>query len=58
MSNGLDPDQDKHSVSVLVWVQTVCKGYQQKTKNATSKESVHTAVPSGARSLKIRFESS
>ena len=27
MSNGLYPDQDGH-LSVLIWVQTVCKGYQ------------------------------
>ena len=29
VSNSLDPDQDRHSV--LLWVQTVCKGYQQTT---------------------------
>ena len=28
-------------VSFLIWVQTVCKGYQQKTKVATSKERVN-----------------
>ena len=27
-------------LSVLIWVQTVCKGYQQMTKVATSKERV------------------
>ena len=27
-------------VSVLIWVQTVCTGYQQRTKIATSKDSV------------------
>ena len=26
---------------VLIWVQTVCKGYQQMTKGATSKERVN-----------------
>ena len=29
VSNGLDPDQ---TMSVLIWVQTVCKGYQQVTE--------------------------
>ena len=28
-------------LSVLIWVQTVCKGYQQTTKVAASKESVN-----------------
>ena len=28
VSNCLDPDQDQH-LSVLIWVQTVFKGYQQ-----------------------------
>ena len=28
-ANSLDPDQDR--MSVLIWVQTVCKGYQQTT---------------------------
>ena len=27
---------------ILIWVQTVCKGYQQTTKVATSKERVNT----------------
>ena len=31
MSNGLDPDLDQ-LLSVLIWVQTVCKGYKQTTK--------------------------
>ena len=30
------------SLSVLIWVQTVCNGYQQTTKVATSKERVKT----------------
>ena len=39
MSIGLDLDQDRCSVgpdslSVLIWVQTVCNGYQQTTKFA------------------------
>ena len=34
VSNSLDPDQDQR------WVQTVCKGYQQTTKVATSGERV------------------
>ena len=29
---------------VLIWVQTVCKGYQQMTKVATSGESVMTQI--------------
>ena len=38
---GLDPDQD-NILSVLVWVQIVCKGYQQMTKVTTSKESSYS----------------
>ena len=34
VSTCLDPDKD------LIWVQTVCKGYQQMTKVAASKERV------------------
>ena len=37
-SYSLDPDQ---TFSVLIWVQTDCKGYQQKTKVAASKERVN-----------------
>ena len=37
MSNGLDPDQDGHLL-VLIWVQTVCKGFQQTTSPVASKE--------------------
>ena len=41
VSNSLDPDQDRRSVlSVLILVQAVCKGYQQMTKVAASKERV------------------
>ena len=29
-----------HILSVLIWVQNDCKGYQQTTKGATSKEKV------------------
>ena len=36
VSNSLDPDQDR-DMSVLILVQTVCKGYQQMTKIITSK---------------------
>ena len=32
-------------LSVLIWVQTVCKGYQQTTKVATSKERFHIIHP-------------
>ena len=44
MSNSLDPDQARHW-SGLIWVQTVCKGYQQaKSKfiNANLSESIDT----------------
>ena len=36
----IDPDQDRRSaaLSVLIWVHTVCKGYQQRTKVAAAKE--------------------
>ena len=30
VSNSLDPDQD-HGPSVLIWIETVLKGYQQKS---------------------------
>ena len=36
MSKSLEPDQD--------WVQTVCKGYQQRTKVTTGKERVNEPV--------------
>ena len=36
VSNGMDPGQDR--LLVQIWVQTVCKGYQQTTKVADSKE--------------------
>ena len=35
VSNGLDPEQD---LSVLIWVQTACKGYHQTTKVAADKK--------------------
>ena len=31
-------------MSVLIWVQTVCKGYQQTTKFAASKERVKLSL--------------
>ena len=37
MSNSLDPDQDRHSVGPELGP-NVCKGYQQTTKTAASKE--------------------
>ena len=43
MSNGLDPDLRTDILSVLILFQTVCKGYLQSTKDATSKKIVkHT----------------
>ena len=42
-SNGLDPDQDRH-LSVLIWGQAVCKGYQQTAKVAASKERIKLLV--------------
>ena len=44
MSNSLDPDQDD-VLSDLIWVQIVCKGYQQMTKVAASKERVKHSGP-------------
>ena len=38
MSNSLDPDQARRIVSGLIWVQTVCQGYQQTT--LVDKESI------------------
>ena len=39
VSNSLDPDQTRRFVG-LIWVQTVCKGYQLMTKVTTSRERV------------------
>ena len=38
VSNSLDPDQAK--TLGLIWVQTICNGYQQKTKVTTSGERI------------------
>ena len=40
MSNSLDPDQDRRSVSPDLG-ETVCRGYRQMTKVAASKERVN-----------------
>ena len=37
VSNSFYPHQDQYSLSVLIWVQTVCKNYQQTTKNTASR---------------------
>ena len=37
VSDSLDPDQARF-LSGLIWVQTDCKGYQQMTKHATSRQ--------------------
>ena len=44
VSNGLYSDQDQQvgRMLVLIWVQTVCKGYQHTTKVASSKERVES----------------
>ena len=44
MSNSLDPNQAPDFVGPDL-VQTVCKGYQQTTKVATSVERVNTLMP-------------
>ena len=38
VSNDVDPHQDWHSFGPMSWVQTVCKGYQQKGKFAANKK--------------------
>ena len=38
VSNGVDPDHDV--LSVLIWVQTVCKGYKQMTKVALARKEI------------------
>ena len=38
VANSLDPDQARHSG--LIWVQTVCKDYQQMTKFTAGRQSV------------------
>ena len=42
MSNSLGPDQAQHLVG-LIWVQNVCKGYQQ-TDTIVGKELIHNIV--------------
>ena len=49
VSNNLDTDQNRQEV-VFNWVQTVCKGYQQRTKFATSKERTILNLPNSASS--------
>ena len=44
--DGLDSDRDRHSVD-LIWVQPVCKGYQQMTKAAASQEKVKKRYTGG-----------
>ena len=39
VSDNLDPDQD--ILLVLIWVQTICKGYQQPTKVTAIKKRVY-----------------
>ena len=41
MSYGLDPDQD---LLALLWVQTVCKGYQQMTKVPLASKELNVCV--------------
>ena len=42
MSNRFDPDQvQQFNLLSLIWIQTVCKGYQQITKFATGRQSLH-----------------
>ena len=40
VSNSLDPDQTD-ILSGLIWVQTICKGYQQETLEMLSKVLPH-----------------
>ena len=40
MSNGLDPDQDRHCVGPDLGPNCLCNGYQQTTKVAAIKERV------------------
>ena len=41
VSNSLDPHKDwTDKMSVLIWVQSACKAYQQTTKVAASKDTV------------------
>ena len=44
LSNSADPDEARHILSGLVWVQIVCKGYQQTAKVATSGENVFSVL--------------
>ena len=38
MSNGVDPDQNRHSVGSNCWSKTVCKGYQQTKKSLQARK--------------------
>ena len=46
VSNSLDPEQAQQ-MSGLVWVQTVCKGYQQKTLEGKKLKVVFNALHTG-----------
>ena len=60
-SNSLDPDQARHFVgsdldkmSGLIWIQTVCKGYQQTTKVAfVCVEVLRPSQPNGVMSSAV-----
>ena len=43
-------------MSVLIWIQTVCKGYQQMTKVVASKERVYLSLNSVLPFLDSLFE--
>ena len=55
MSNGLEPDQDRENLSVLIWVQTVCKGCQQTTKFDSNQAFLFMILSSSVEFFKINF---
>ena len=54
VSNSLDPDQE-YILSVLIWVQTVCKVYLQTTKVPACKETVRAATKSLTHLCRMEF---
>ena len=53
VSSSLDPDRTRH-LSCLIWVQIVCKGYQQTTRE--SKEFMPTVQANKRVDKKLRIE--
>ena len=55
VSNGLEPDLDRQNLSVLIWVHTVCKGFQQTTRFDSNLVVIFEAFLSSIDFFKINF---